>query len=460
MISNKMMCAWLVMALLLLLGPGNAFARQPGPLTLAEALERALAGNPELEAAELAGRSGRALAEQAGVRPNPELDVEWENLAGSGELQGMGSSELTVSVSQLLETGGKRFWRRELAEGEAVLQGWEHRVVQQDLRLRVQETFIQAWLAQECLDLAREHKALAEELVTELESRVSAGASSAIEANRAKVGVARAEIEIRQAERCWRAMARQLAACWGSLDPDFTAVFLDVDALSLTAEQPAGDQWLADNSEVARWRLAGLVEEARQSLARAEGKPDLNLSLGVKNDFDLDDRAFVVGAGLPLPLFDSNKGAIRAAGHEVERNRLLAENAAIEVRTAFAQAAEERAAAGEEIQILSSQIIPLATEAQQDTQRGHQLGLFSLTDVLETRQSLFELRREYLEAVARFKIAQARIERLRGDAPAAESTPSRRSGHELEAVIPANDQVGAGDSGRPGGPDFRGRRPA
>ena len=425
MTLNKMMCTWLALGPLLLLGLGNATAQQGGPLTLAEALDRALASNPELAAAEFATRSTQALVDQAAARPNPELGVEWENFAGSGELQGTQSSELTVSLSQLLETGGKRFWREELARGEAGLGGWGQRNAQQNLRLRVQETFVGVWLAQECLGLAKEHKALAEQLVTELESRVAAGASSEIEVKRAKVGVARAEIEIREAERCWRTFARNLAACWGSRDPDFTAVALDVDYLATEAGPSAGDEWLANNSEVTRWRLAGQVEEARLSLARAAGKPDLNLTLGVKNDFDLNDRAFVVGAGLPLPIFDSNKGAIRAAGHEVERNRLLAENAALEVRAAFAQASEEMNVASEEIQILSSQIIPLATQAHLDTQLGHLEGLFSLTDVLETRRSLFELRRDYLEAVARFQLAKARIERLRGDTPAADHTLSQ-----------------------------------
>lgn len=54
----------------------------------------------------MAAARGRAV--QAGVYPNPELQVSVENVAGSGAFRGIGGAELTVGVAQRFELGGGR----------------------------------------------------------------------------------------------------------------------------------------------------------------------------------------------------------------------------------------------------------------------------------------------------------------------------------------------------------------
>ena len=51
---------------------------QPSPvtITLADAVRRALAGNPGLEAVQLGVSGAQARARQAAVLPNPEVEVE------------------------------------------------------------------------------------------------------------------------------------------------------------------------------------------------------------------------------------------------------------------------------------------------------------------------------------------------------------------------------------------------
>ena len=77
-------------------------------LTLADALRAAAASNPALRGApfELQALEGRR--QQAAVRPNPELELEFENFAGSGDMSGTEALESTLALSQLIELGGKR----------------------------------------------------------------------------------------------------------------------------------------------------------------------------------------------------------------------------------------------------------------------------------------------------------------------------------------------------------------
>src|SRR5262245_33257394 len=86
-----------------------------GELTLARAIEAALLNNPDLHASAYELSAAQARIVQAGLRPNPELGVELENFAGSGALQGVDALETTLSLSQVVELGGKRTLRRSVA---------------------------------------------------------------------------------------------------------------------------------------------------------------------------------------------------------------------------------------------------------------------------------------------------------------------------------------------------------
>src|SRR5262245_11676722 len=91
---------------------------ETAPLTLADAVALALARNPDLAASryELTAVQGRIT--QAGLRPNPQLDVELENFAGTGAVKGFDALETTLSLSQVLELGDKRKLRVGVAEGD------------------------------------------------------------------------------------------------------------------------------------------------------------------------------------------------------------------------------------------------------------------------------------------------------------------------------------------------------
>ncbi|WP_348240629.1 TolC family protein, partial [Salmonella enterica] len=58
-----------------------------GELTLADAVGLALERNPDLVASRYELTASQARIVQAGLRPNPELGVEYENFAGSGTVR-------------------------------------------------------------------------------------------------------------------------------------------------------------------------------------------------------------------------------------------------------------------------------------------------------------------------------------------------------------------------------------
>src|SRR3546814_4156866 len=76
--------------------------------TVDRALELAGVVSPSLEAATADIRAAEAGRRVAGLRPNPSVMVEAENVAGSGPYRGPQSLEATTSLTLQIELGGKR----------------------------------------------------------------------------------------------------------------------------------------------------------------------------------------------------------------------------------------------------------------------------------------------------------------------------------------------------------------
>lgn len=78
------------------------------PLTLEQAVDKAIAAAPELAAKEASVAAARASARQASFRPNPIVAIEAENFAGTGTYSVLEQPEVTVTYAQPIERGGKR----------------------------------------------------------------------------------------------------------------------------------------------------------------------------------------------------------------------------------------------------------------------------------------------------------------------------------------------------------------
>lgn len=127
-----------------------------GDLTLRQAIELAFAGNPDLASFSWEVRSGDVRILQAGLIPNPEIGVNVENILGTGPFRNFDSSETTLSISQLVELGGKRAARIRLASAGKEIVGWDYEAKRADLAAEVSKSFVGILSAQEKLTLAEE----------------------------------------------------------------------------------------------------------------------------------------------------------------------------------------------------------------------------------------------------------------------------------------------------------------
>jgi cobalt-zinc-cadmium efflux system outer membrane protein len=401
-----------------------------GVIELREALALALLHNPRLAAASWDLRIAEARTLQAGLRPNPELELEVEEFAGSGPRRGFVGAETTIRLSQLVELGGKRAARSRLAEAEQKLAGWDHEAERLAVLTETTIGFIDLLVAQEQRRLAEESVRLSEETFAVVAERVGAGKVSQLEGTRASVQRAGSRIALARAEGALQTARRRLAAAWGSTAPRFTRAAGTLERVSVPPPLEAIEALLERNPEVARRAAEMESRLAALALERAARLPDLTVSAGARRFAETDDHAFTVGLGLALPLFDRNQGAVLEARHRQARQESGERAAEVRVATALAESHSALAVARAEAVGLREEVVPAAGRAFAAAREGYRQGKFGYLEVLDAQRTLNEANAGLLDALARYHRAVAVVESLVGTPLESLAEPQAKEGEE------------------------------
>jgi cobalt-zinc-cadmium efflux system outer membrane protein len=404
-----------------------------GNLMLRRALALALARNPDLAAFSWNVRMAEAEQLQAGLLPNPELEAEFEDFAGPGELHRSDSLETTIVLSQLVELGGKREKRVALASAERRLAGWDYEARRIEVLTAVAERFVNVLAAQRKADLARETLDLARTVLETARKRVAAGETPPTEETKARIEVASGELAVKRAGRDLRVARQRLSAMWGGTAPRFDRAVGDLETIGPVPPHEALAPLAARHPEVARWDDELARHAAAADLAKAGAVPDVTIGVGYRHFKESHDDTMLAAVSVPLPLYDRNQGAIGKTRFALAKARQERRAAETRVRTALAEAYEALAAAGEEVAALRERILPAADAAFKASQQSFQSGKTGYLDVLDAERTLADLKGTYLEALASYHRARADVEGLIGqslDAPVEPKPDTKEAANE------------------------------
>ena len=370
--------------------------------------------NPELQAFSAELRALDADTLQAGLLPNPELEVEAENFGGSGDFGGTNAMETTIQLSQLIELGGKRSRRKQVASAEQDLGKWDYEIELSDILTEVNRSFTKVLGAQERLILREELVKLAMQVLNTVEERVRAGKVSPLEQTKAGIALSTAKIDLESAKRDLEVSRHQLAATWGSKAPLFQKV---EGELFRTAPIPSPEELesqVSQNPNVSRWSSESDHRQAVAELASANGIPDVTFSFGAKRHNEDDDTAFVAGFSFPLPVFDRNQGEVLSAQHRLTKVKEEERAARLSALAALGESFESLAGAYAESTALKEDVLVAAESTFEAVREGYEVGKFGVLDVLDAQQTLFEVKERYIDALVTYHIALADVERLTG----------------------------------------------
>ncbi len=401
--------------------PASAAARSPelppepiGVLSLEDALAAALLRNPELAADAYEVRAREAALVQAHAHPNPTASLELEDFAGSGDFRGVDSAQTTLLLGQLIELGGKRAARIDLATADRDLASWDYEVRRIDVLVRTAAAFVDVLAAQERHRLAAEALELARSMLQVASLRMRSGIASPAEEIRAGVGVDIAEVEREHTEHELATTRQVLAAAWAGEQPGFERAEGDLERLPAVPTADTLSDRLEASPSVALWRTELARREALRARATSGRVPDVTLHAGPRRLSGPEDTALVVGVSVPLPLWDRSRGAITEAEHRVAK--LAAEARAARVRsvTDLATARVGLQASSEEAELLRTRVLPGTERAVEALRRGYESGRFAQIEVLDAERARLAAREQYLRALVEAHHSAQQIERLTG----------------------------------------------
>ncbi len=280
--------------------------------------------------------------------PNPTVSLSTSKVSmdnhGNGSTMGNGllerSYDTILAVNQLFEVGGKRRHRQVsveagLAGGRARL--WDARRV---LDLAISKAYAAAVLAEANVQVLRQSSETLRKETRIAQDRFNAGDISRADKSQIEITAERFELDAQTASANARTARITLENLMGIPKPSGEILLsdnLETLAVSLIAGESPGPG--AARADIVAAEQAVKKAEADLRLQKAYRIPDPTVSLQYeRNPGDLPN-TIGVGVSFPLPLWNNNRGNIKAA--EAAR-----EQSSIELERAKAMAAADIAIAG------------------------------------------------------------------------------------------------------------------
>lgn len=359
-----------------------------------------------LRAADLRTAAAMARIPDASRGPNPTIGATGENFGGD---LGPDHLESTLEISQVLELGGDRGARHNVASEEAHLAAADAAMLRRDLLVLTAERFIQAWSVQERLTKLREGEALTTQAIQAASARHRAGASPLFEQSRAEAQALMQAVERRRAESDLVIARRDLAQSWGSREASFDSLVLEPGDGQEIVRQPPPD--------LERASAAERVASARLRAARASQVPDLAVSGGVRHLAEARGTGFLVGLEVPLPLWNRQAGTVEAARREQEAAVADRKTTELRLATEFANATERVQAAQAAYETLTSRVRPARQGLLTELLRAYRAGRISYLDLIAEQRSLIETDLAVVDAQADVWRSRTRLRLLTGSEP-------------------------------------------
>ena len=289
-------------------------APEPGqaPLTLAQLQSIAVTRNPLIRQAASDVEAARGNMIQAGAYPNPHVGYQSDDI-NTGATAGYQGG----AIAQTIVTGGKL--RIAKASAEVDLHTAEVALLRAryDLATKVRTNYLGVLVALERIKVNDALAQFANRVYRIQARRVSAGQAAAYEPLQLRVLAVQAQTQLIQSNQQYIAAWRKLAItlnCPG-MPPTFLAGSID-GPVPLVSYDAAREQILRTHTDLVTAQDAVVRAQYQLKLARiAPVCPNIDTNTVIEHDFTTPPFGTVASlqVGVPLPIFDNNRGNIIAA---------------------------------------------------------------------------------------------------------------------------------------------------
>ena len=390
----------------------------PSPLTLQGAVRITLERNPTLKAARNTTEVAEATRLDASKRLNPAVTLESEGWRAFSTDQGpfFQNQELTARFDYEIETAGKRGFRTRAADLGVQAAQASYEDQRRRMTLEVQRVYSRAVLAQANLQVAENILTEIDRVIGLNQIRYRNGEISGGELRRSEVerlrfqdDVFASQLELRNAK------SEMLALLYfpDRLGEDFQLA----GSLALDSLQEAGIPAVSATSPLEQLQARALqrrpdlaaasFEEQRADTEtlhqRAIRSPNITVGGGYKRDGPFN--ALVLGATVPLRIFNRNEGGIGRAAAELARaqneKELTRTALLLEVQKAYnaVQINQQR------VRYIQGEYLQKSEQSREIVTASYRLGEANLMDLLDAERTYRETRRIHNQALYEYRIS-------------------------------------------------------
>ena len=381
-------------------------------LTLAEAVEVALANNPELRASGARVEAAAGRAYQAKQWSNPELELRAEDWPLSGG-RGFSDAKQTIGIAQTLPFPGKKSLDKQIGSAGMKLSETELALRRTELVRDVKAGFFRVLASERLVEVSMQLVAVAESSAATARKRVDAGAAAYQEQLRAEVQLEEARTELTGFDAGLATARQDFATLLGR--PELSVAVLS----GALAEQP--DTGLLRDTTVERLARHPSMSGAQANLdrarlesrrARLEPFPDVKVGVAGGRIGATDESVIQLGFSVPLPILDRGKGKQQEARAHVSVAEAELHAIQQQLQREWANARKRYRTAAEQVANYRERILPKAVEALRLVHTGFEQGRFNFIDLVDTQRTTAEARLAYQGKLLELNIAQAELEAL------------------------------------------------
>ena len=394
-----------------------AFAQSPVRITIEEAIQMALRHNHTLQAARTTIQQNQAAEITAGLRPNPNLFVDWEYLPIFSRPQGetvaeyiQASTEGDIGASYLIERGHKRERRIEAAKSATAVTRSQVADNERGVAFQVGSLFVNAQLAQSTLDLARQDLKSFQATVDISEVQFKDGTISENDYLKIKLQLLQFEQDVQQAllnkAQSLSDLRQQLGYESVPVDYDVVGEF-EYKPLVVTLEEMQAKA-LQNRPDLRAAELGITAANSQYALAKANGKQDPTISANYSHANGISGATW--SFSIPLAIFDRNQGNIAQTRVGIRQAEETKKAASGQVLTDVKDAYEGLQESARIAQLFRSSYLQVSQRSRDISEYAYRRGALALLDFLDAERTYRATQLAYRQVVAAYLTA---VEQLR-----------------------------------------------
>jgi outer membrane protein, heavy metal efflux system len=372
------------------------------PIALDQWQQWAESNNPTLAQARATQQRSKGQGQQAALLPNPTIGYSGDHIRGGS----YGGGEQGAFIQQTIVMGGKLGLRRDVYSQQAAADGVG--IEEQRYRVRgdVARAFYRALSAQAVVAMRQRLLQIAQDSVETSHHMANLGQVDSPDVLQAEVEVEQSKMDYVDAQRDYLQRFRVLAALSGQPDLPVSPLAGDLEQVPNLNAEDAVAKVLAESPSLKRAEQQANVATAELKSAKREPVPNLTVQAGEWYSGEkLDGTHKHAGwisfaqAGVEVPLWNRNQGAIAAANADVAHAQSEITRAQLQLKKDAEPVAQQYLSARFEAERYRDQLLPRAQRAYELYNMKYQQMAAAYPQVLVSQRTLFQLQIAYLHAL-------------------------------------------------------------